>query len=269
MLYPAARSLNICDSCSICFSNYCNFKGRGRRSEFWWFFLVCGIIIGIFQTILSNFLIYICDNDNDYFFNCKIEIKNNTTFYICLIAFLLVEIILSIPLLAASTRRLHDVGYSGWYNFLILIPIINFFLCYLWVLDSDMLPNNYGASPKYNNRQDLSLINNNINPINQPITLNTPSNYQQPGNQPHDYVNSEVQTNSETLQQPLADQEQIPVNEMPPQPPSEENQTNDQKEQENNEVQENNEEQEKENKDELPDNEIVQGEGENIEESDD
>ena len=132
-----------------------------------------------------------------------------------------------------------------------------------------MLPNNYGASPKYNNRQDLSLINNNINPINQPITLNTPSNYQQPGNQPHDYVNSEVQTNSETLQQPLADQEQIPVNEMPPQPPSEENQTNDQIEQENNEIQENNEEQEKENKDELPDKEIVQGEGENIEESDD
>ena len=169
----------------------------------------------------------------------------------------MVEIILSIPLLAASTRRLHDVGYSGWYNFLILIPIINFFLCYLWVLDSDMLPNNYGASPKYNNRQDLSLINNNINPINQPITLNTPSNYQQPGNQPHDYVNSEVQTNSETLQQPLADQEQIPVNEMPPQPPSEENQTKDQIEQE------------KENKDELADKEIVQGEGENIEESDD
>ena len=54
-----------------------------------------------------------------------------------------------IPGLAVVVRRLHDVGKSGWFYFIVLIPIIGI----LWMLillcsDGKKEDNKWGSNPK-------------------------------------------------------------------------------------------------------------------------
>ncbi len=91
---------------------YAQFKGRARRKEYWFFF----ILSSIFQAILG--------------------IIDPTLYVIASIATL-------IPSLSVSVRRLHDTNRSGWW---LLVPIVNLiFLC----LDSTQGENRFGASRKY------------------------------------------------------------------------------------------------------------------------
>lgn len=164
MITQSLPSLNIFQSCINCFIGYCEFSGRGRRSEFWWFSLIYYMISGIFNSILMQYMNF------DYFYytdkSSKVELENFQAFLFFVGIFLFSEILMGIPFFAASTRRLHDIGYSGYYNYLFMIPIANFFLLYLWTVDSQVAPNIYGPSPKY--VQKVSLINNNI-PLEQPL----------------------------------------------------------------------------------------------------
>jgi uncharacterized membrane protein YhaH (DUF805 family) len=47
-----------------------------------------------------------------------------------------------------GARRLHDVGKSGWYLLIHLIPVIGILvLIYFWVQPTQAESNNYGAPP--------------------------------------------------------------------------------------------------------------------------
>ena len=35
--------MTLTESIKTCFQKYVDFKGRARRSEFWWFFLFCAV----------------------------------------------------------------------------------------------------------------------------------------------------------------------------------------------------------------------------------
>ena len=158
-MMPVQPSYNICESFLRCMNNFCNFTGRARRSEFWWFAFICSMVTCFYVIILTSFI-----SNNDYYYNYgthrRVEIQNETGFLICLCCCIFIEIVKIFPFLAASTRRLHDVGYSGLHNFLIIVPILNFFLLYLWVLDSDVGDNIYGPSPKYSYPQNSLSMNN-------------------------------------------------------------------------------------------------------------
>lgn len=56
---------------------------------------------------------------------------------------------LLLPGLAVSVRRLHDTGRSGWWYFILLIPLVGVILFIVWAA-SDSTPgeNQYGRSPK-------------------------------------------------------------------------------------------------------------------------
>lgn len=96
------------------FQHYATFSGRARRQEYWYMFL-WGILFGIIPIV--------------------------NIFWV-LITF--------IPSWALSVRRLHDVGRSGWWLLLNLIPIIGGIIIFIWtVSDSEQGENQYGESPKY------------------------------------------------------------------------------------------------------------------------
>lgn len=97
-------------------SNYANFNGRARRSEYWYFFL--------FNCIISFALGFIGGM-------IKFEWIGN----IYALAVLL-------PGIAVGVRRMHDVGKSGWY---LLIPIYSLILCFT---EGDKGDNEYGPDPK-------------------------------------------------------------------------------------------------------------------------
>ena len=45
-------------------------------------------------------------------------------------------------------RRWHDLGKSGWFTLLLLIPLVNLIVAiYLWVKKGDEGPNQYGDDP--------------------------------------------------------------------------------------------------------------------------
>lgn len=53
-----------------------------------------------------------------------------------------------VPSLAMVVRRLHDVGKSGWYYLITLIPLGAFYILYLFVQDSEAKTNQWGRRPK-------------------------------------------------------------------------------------------------------------------------
>ena len=53
-----------------------------------------------------------------------------------------------LPALAASVRRLHDIGKSGWWVLLHLIPVIGFLvMLYFYLQPSEPGTNEYGPPP--------------------------------------------------------------------------------------------------------------------------
>lgn len=102
------------ETLSYYFSHYATFNGRARRQEYWYIAL-WNLIFGIIPGID--------------------------------VIWVLVTII---PSFALSVRRLHDVGKSGWWLLISLIPVIGAIVLFVWsVTDSEPHENQYGPSPKY------------------------------------------------------------------------------------------------------------------------
>lgn len=160
-VYEAGVMTEFYESIRICFANYANFKGRARRSEFWWFVLFVVVLTSLTMG-LGFFAV-------------------------------------AVPLAAVSVRRLHDItqqptkkintsflsqffNYSEWsvaFYFLIFVVVaVLFYVFYvfyspsfaeasvfkvlaylllvvtiimvaLYCIDSDKKANIHGLSPKY------------------------------------------------------------------------------------------------------------------------
>ena len=94
-------SVTFFESIRVCFTKYAEFNGRASRSEFWWFML--------FVTLVASALVYISEALSSIF----------------LIAILL-------PLLAAGSRRLHEIGKSGWLQLYLLVPVGGIIMLGIW-----------------------------------------------------------------------------------------------------------------------------------------
>lgn len=108
---------------------YADFNGRARRKEYWMFILF-QIIFAIVATMLDGAL--------------GTNMAPLPYGYIY-IAFAVVTLI---PGLAAGVRRLHDIGKSGWYMLLCLVPLANIWLLVLLATEGQRGDNEYGPDPK-------------------------------------------------------------------------------------------------------------------------
>jgi len=53
-----------------------------------------------------------------------------------------------LPSLAVTVRRLHDIGRSGWWMLISVIPIIGWIVYLIWLVrDSQLAVNQYGSNP--------------------------------------------------------------------------------------------------------------------------
>ena len=123
-------------------NNYSNFDGRARRSEFWYYNLM-NMIIVITLVILVVALVAV----------------TQSAIIGGIIGILILLYVLGtfIPSIAVLVRRLHDVGKSGWWYFIALVPIVGtIWLLVLLFTDSQEGSNEYGANPKTN---EVDLIN--------------------------------------------------------------------------------------------------------------
>ena len=59
----------------------------------------------------------------------------------------LVILVHLVPVLAVTARRLHDLGWSGWFSLLNLVPVLGFVLLFLVLPRGVRGSNRYGADP--------------------------------------------------------------------------------------------------------------------------
>jgi uncharacterized membrane protein YhaH (DUF805 family) len=119
---PAAQ-MGLTDAVRSVLTNYANFSGRARRSEYWWFILayfLASVVAAIIDAALGA-----------------------PVLEVILILGLLV------PSLAVGVRRLHDTDRSGWWLLLGLIPFGGIVVLVFSCLDSQVGTNRFGPSPKY------------------------------------------------------------------------------------------------------------------------
>ena len=115
-------------------NKYADFSGRARRKEYWMWTLYVTLIF-ILAMIMDNVL------------GLNFELLGQDLGYGWL--YMLAGIINFIPGLSIVVRRLHDIGKSGWFYLIILIPIIGF----IWILillcsDGVKEENKWGTNPK-------------------------------------------------------------------------------------------------------------------------
>lgn len=84
------------DSISTCFRKYFTISGRASRSEFWWFelFTLLGSIV---FTVIDNFIFEIDYGDTGILGS-------------------LFSLTILIPTITVTTRRLHDINRSGFWQ---------------------------------------------------------------------------------------------------------------------------------------------------------
>jgi len=115
--------------------SYSDFHGRASRKEFWMWYLFYVIVL-IVAMILDGVL------------GTGFEIGYGATTPYGWI-YIIAALAHVIPGLAVSVRRLHDVGKSGWFLFISLIPVIGgIWLLVLSCSDGDANDNEYGSNPK-------------------------------------------------------------------------------------------------------------------------
>ncbi|QKE72042.1 DUF805 domain-containing protein [Arthrobacter citreus] len=91
--------------------NSFNFSGRARRKEYWRFTLT---------NTLINFLI------------TGVLVSTKASFVVNIMA-IIYNVLMFIPSLSVSIRRLHDIGKNGWWLLISVLP-------FLWVLPLFLLP---------------------------------------------------------------------------------------------------------------------------------
>ena len=128
--------------------NYALFSGRARRSEYWYFILF-NVIFAIVAMIIDRLI------GDDFTVNTSAGIIAEPFGY-------LYALFVFVPGLAVSVRRLHDVGKSGWFFLIALIPIIgSIWLLVLFCTNGNPGDNQYGPNPKEaGNNDEISEIGN-------------------------------------------------------------------------------------------------------------
>ena len=113
--------MNFSTAISTCLSKYATFSGRASRSEYWWFYL--------FVTLMTwgASLVGAMAGGGNWLGT-------------------LISLAFTIPVIAAGSRRLHDIGRSGWWQ-LLMITVIGVILLLVWFASKgNEAANEYGES---------------------------------------------------------------------------------------------------------------------------
>ena len=111
-------SVNFIDAIKMFFTKYADFNTRSRRSEYWWAFLFCALASSLAAGILKDYA-------------------------------WIWSLVVLIPTIAISVRRLHDIGKAGTWYLLNLIPVVGSIILLVWYCQDSTGDNQWGPSPKY------------------------------------------------------------------------------------------------------------------------
>jgi uncharacterized membrane protein YhaH (DUF805 family) len=109
---------------------YAVFRGRARREEYWYYLLY--FVIGYGAVLLLDVATGTFDFESQRGWLGRLYL-----------------VVLALPTLAVSVRRLHDTGRSGWWLPVGVVPVIGQILVlFFLVQDGDAGHNRCGPDPK-------------------------------------------------------------------------------------------------------------------------
>ena len=119
------------DWMTMALKRYSDFSGRSRRMEFW-MFVVLNIIVNVIASVVDSIL---------GMSGMVAGLYGPLT--------LLAMLVLLIPGIAVSIRRLHDQDKSGWFVLLAFIPILGGLVLLVFMfLEGTKGGNKFGPDPK-------------------------------------------------------------------------------------------------------------------------
>lgn len=118
---PTKYNLSFFEAITVCYKKYFTCRCRAGRSEFWYFTLFCSLISFVLSVI-------------EIYFYSRNVIK------ICELVFLYGNLI---PSINVKTRRLHDVGKSGWWQLIEFTGIGILVTLFFYIKASASYPNKY------------------------------------------------------------------------------------------------------------------------------
>jgi len=113
-----------------CYRKYATFTGRARRAEYWWYTLFNVIVF----VVLVAVGILVGDSET-----------SNGIFGALVMAYF---VIVFVPSLAVTCRRLHDAGLTGWLQLIGFIPPGGLAVFIMTLLPGNPGPNKYGPDPR-------------------------------------------------------------------------------------------------------------------------
>ena len=111
------QPVSFIEATKLFFTRYVDFKGRSRRSEYWWASLATFIVSSVLTAIIPDLVG-------------------------------LWNLAILVPGFAISVRRLHDIGKSGWWVLLNLIPLVGSIIIIIWFCQDSVEANQWGPNPK-------------------------------------------------------------------------------------------------------------------------
>lgn len=104
---------------------YADFKGRSQRKEYWMFTLF---------NLLAFFVLSVVGG----MLGDQAELLTG-----------IYSLGVLLPSVAVTVRRLHDIGRSGWWALLMVVPVVGALILVIFALqDSQAEENEYGPNPK-------------------------------------------------------------------------------------------------------------------------
>lgn len=134
MSYPMQTkpSVGFVEAGKLYFNNITNFSGRSRRSEYWMaclFLMVVSVVGGFLLCVVAAML-------------------GEVGAFIVGAVTLVWSLVTTLASLSLCVRRLHDVGRSGWWYLLGLIPLGSIVLL-VWCCTDSTEDNQWGPNPKW------------------------------------------------------------------------------------------------------------------------
>lgn len=117
---------------------YAEFSGRSRRKEYWMFVLLHLVVMLSLIALMIVSMVGLEQGE-----------RPGVAFWVAVALYAIVTLALLVPSIAVQVRRFHDLGYSGWFWLLNLVPyigplIVLVFMC----MEGTAGPNSYGNDPK-------------------------------------------------------------------------------------------------------------------------